>query len=65
MHLILPIAFFLKGNVQSDEDVNVIDGLMVYTDRLLHRLPMYCRDPVQYTRFPQFNSQLDYTQQVY
>ena len=59
----ISLSFFLKGNVESDTNLNVIDGLTVFTDNtppVADAMPGNTAVP----RFPQFNSQLDYTQQI-
>ena len=58
----IAITFFLKGDVQN-AGFSVIDGLTVFTDitaPVADALP----GSGAVVRFPQFNSQLNYTQQV-
>ncbi|MDP4285210.1 MAG: hypothetical protein Q8891_12355 [Bacteroidota bacterium] len=59
----ISLSFYLQGNVQSDNELNVIDGLNVYTDETTIPVADALPGPSAVIRFPQFNSQLVYSQQ--
>ena len=58
----ISLSFFLQGNIEIDGDLNVIDGLTVYTD--ITAPVADALSPTAVVRFPQFNSQPTYIQQV-